>query len=334
MLPMTDEKLLTQTTATHTKTTVREEPKPSLLSSVLAIAGFIVLIIVVLWGLLNIATLSSPWLSSIFSKSAASIQVSAPANVTSGENFTVSWKYSTAEKGMYALLYQCRNNLRLETSGGNGTTNAVPCGAAFTVSPTGSAVVTPILSGIATTSLPISVIFIPNAITSTSSGQASSKQAQGNVTVVVHPGAAPVVVVPAPAQPTTPVAPAKPRATGPADLSVHIISVRVDPSGMGIAEFDIANDGASSSGMYYFEAYLPTQSGYPYSSPAQSSLAPGDHIVNTLRFSQATGGTVSITIDPSNSVHESNENNNYASQSLSMPYNAYPYQPAQYPYAY
>ena len=104
------------------------------------------------------------------------------------------------------------------------------------------------------------------------------------------------------------------------------------------ATFDIANVGGSSSGSYYFTAYLPTIQGYNYTSPRQASLAPGAHIVNTLRFTQANGGSFSVSVDPSNAVRESNERNNYASQPVggsaylpnygpqySQPYNTYQY---------
>ena len=80
------------------------------------------------------------------------------------------------------------------------------------------------------------------------------------------------------------------------------------------ATFDIANSGGTSSGRYYFTAQLPTVQGYTYNSPPQASLAPGAHIVSTLRFTQADSGYFSVSVDPSNMVRESNESNNYASQ--------------------
>ena len=308
---MTDEKLLTEKTVTHATHVVHEEPKPSLLSSVLAIVGFIILIAIVLWGLLHIATLASPWLSSLFAKTGPSIQVTAPKTATSSEAFSVSWKYSTSEKGRYAILYPCKDTLHVETARASGDTVAVACGAAFMLPSTQtSIVVTPKLSGTVATTLPISVLFIPSAT--------SSKQAQGSATVLVYPSTNTVPVA-------TPAQPVKPRATTPADLSVTILGASVDASGNAIVEFDIANRGGRSSGTYYFEAYLPTQSAYTYSSPAQSPLGPGDHIVNTLRFSQTVAGSVSIIVDPAHSVHESNEDNNYASQPLNAPYYPQPY---------
>ncbi len=139
----------------------------------------------------------------------------------------------------------------------------------------------------------------------------------------------PVLTQPStPAKPTNPVA--TPKATSPADLSVRILSINTDPYGNGVVEFDVANVGGSSSGVWYFEVNLPTEYGYVYFSPAQQSLAPGDHIVSMLQFTQLSqyGGIVSIQIDPSNLIQESAEGNNYASQQVGFTY------APQYPYPY
>lgn len=331
-----EEKLLTQETRTHsTQTTMREEPRPSVYSSVLAIVGFVILIVIVLWGLFHIISLASPFFTSLFnSRNSASIQVTAPASVTSGESFALRWKYSAAEKGTYAFLYQCNNAFYFGIPRAEGAQNFIPCGTAFTIPTTDNMItVTPILRGTASTSVPVSIIFMPHATT--------SKQAQGSATIVVLPPVAPIVERP---EPVTPIATVKPRIPAvqqprtltPADLSVRIMGVNVDSSGMAVVEFDIKNEGGAPSGTYYFQAFLPTQSVYTYNSPLQSSLGSGDHVVSTIRFTQAVAGTVSIVVDPSSMVRESNENNNYASQFVSAStYNyQYPQPSTYYPYAY
>src|SRR3989338_7009616 len=112
------------------------EPRTGLLSNVLAIVGFIILIVIILWGLFHIATLGGPWLNSLFNRSSSpSIQVEAPARATSGQAFNVSWKYSAADAGTYAFLYQCSGKAYFETQGAGTAMVTVPCGAAFTVLP-------------------------------------------------------------------------------------------------------------------------------------------------------------------------------------------------------
>lgn len=331
----------TRTTTVHT----HGEPRASLVSNALAIVGFLIVIVIVLWGLFNIGTLAAPWFSSLFSKGSDSIKVTAPVQVTSGTAFPISWKYSTSEKGTYAFLYQCKDVVRFQTVGAGGATSTVPCGAAFTVASTNNTLmVTPLLSGTASTSVPLSIVFIPSATT--------SPQVQGSATVIVNPWTAatttpPVVIQPStstpvtPVIPVTPTPPTTPAATGPTDLSVQIISVVPDGSGGAIATFDIGNVGLSSTGVYTFSAQLPTADGYLYNSPLQTALAPGDHIVNTLRFSQAVSGLFSVVVDSAGAGNEARTDNNYAASQVSMPYvpqqTYYPQQQyyyPQYPYVY
>jgi hypothetical protein len=275
-----------------------------LLYNVLATGGLIVVLIVVIWGLFHLATLLSPWLSSVFKSSPvpAALHVSAPASAVSGTPISVSWTYSTSAKGSYAFLYACNDSLRFDTAGAQGKTNTIPCGAAFTVTGT-SLTVTPSLSGTKALQEPLTVIFVPQ----------SGPQVQGSATITINPRAqqtpAPVVQ-----------SPAVVAHTGPADLSVQILSATVDPNGLATIVFDISNNGAGDSGGYTFQAYLPTRTTYTYYSPAQVSLSPGSHIVSTLRFTQAAPGAISIIVDPSNNVSDSNRTNNYAAQNLSMPY--------------
>lgn len=323
-----------------------DEPQAGLLSNILAIVGFIILIVVVIWGLVHLAGISRTWFSSLFGGT-SSIEVTAPESAVSGTPFTVSWSYDEPTEGTYALLYQCQGGLRLQTPGVvSGSMNGIPCGAAFTIANAEDELsITPLLNGSEALDVPVSIIFMPSA-TSTSSGEAT-EQAQGSATVRIEPveSATPTptptpvptpVPTPIPAPIPTPIPTPTPSQAPrtPADLSVRIISVTTDGYGNGVATFDIANVGGSSSGTYYFTANLPTQTGYTYVSPAQGPLAPGSHVVSTLNFTQAAVGAFSVSI----TTPDSYSGNNYASQSVSPTYYnqfnyQYPYQ-AQYGSAY
>src|SRR3990167_5079959 len=319
-----------QKTLTHSShTVIQEEPKASFFSNIIAIIGFIILVTIVIWGLVNLAGISREWFASLFgAKKAAAIEVSAPATTTSGTPFTVSWKYNEPAKGTYAFLYQCRVGLQFKTSDEAGFSNDIPCGAAFTVAGTDKKFsVTPLLMGDSAVAVPLSIIFMPSST--------STPQAQGSATTTVIPADIPVAPTPTPEpapQPTPapePVpAPTPQPVSTPADLSVRITSVSTDAAGPPAVSFDIANVGGTSSGTYSFTANLPTQSGYTYASPTQASLAPSAHILNTLRFTQAQSGVVSISLNAS----DANKSNNYASQSVSAPYqyNNYNYQNTYY----
>jgi len=336
-----------------------EDPKTSFLSNILAIAGFIIIIVVVIWGLVHLANLSRSWFSSFFGTPGASIEMTAPKTAVSGKAFTVTWEYEPSIPGTYAFLYQCASGLQFRTSDASGALTEIPCGAAYTVAASDNMLsLTPFNPATSTVSLPLSLIFLPSG---------EGEQAQGSATVAVTPvsGATPIAAPRiTPTSPSTPptvpqqasprqTVPAPPRPITPADISVRIVSVYTDASGVSTATFEIANIGGSVTGSYYFTAQLPTTSaysgnyyggtmqGYTYTSPVQKSLGAGDRIVNTLRFTQIRleGGTFSVHVDPYGSVRESNKTNNFASQFVSAPYyyqygnqyNVYPYN-QQYPY--
>ena len=321
--------------------TLHEEPRASLFSNILAIAGFIILIVIVVWGLVHLASISRDWFSSLFGTSSTStIEVTTPATATSATPFTVSWKYSPPVKGTYAFLYSCKSGFQFQTPGPSGTANGIPCGAAFTVLGTDNKLsVTPLLNATSSQAVSLSIIFMPSA---------SGTQAQGNSTVTVNPLASAVPqATPAPTPTPTPVPISNPAPTPApqplpapsprphkqitsADLSVRIISAYTDPSGTASVTFDIANVGGSPSGTYSFTAQLPTTQPYTYASPIQPPLIPGSHVVNTLRFTQAQSGVVSISINAS----DANKSNNYSSQVVTAPYTSYDYNNTFYPDQY
>jgi len=115
------------------------------------------------------------------------------------------------------------------------------------------------------------------------------------------------------------------------DLSVRILRVGAidaygnfqsrspfSPNEISAVVFDIGNQGGAPSGMWHFNAIVPTSNTQQYTSPAQVSLAPGSHIENTLRFSGGIPGTFLVSVDTNNQVKESSESNNTASQYLPM----------------
>lgn len=286
-------------------------------SDYLAFAGLVILGIIVIWGLLHAAGLLAPWLTSIFSRPGTRITVTVPAEVPAGEPFTVSWKYAPKEKGMYIFLYQCREAISLVTKGAGGGIIEIPCGAAFTVAGINSITLTPHLIGEKEQKVPLTIAYIPSL-----SNTAARVEGSAVVTVVPAtpakgpaPSAKPPSAMPKSPTPSTPRAP-----SAPPDLVVSITSVTVDPATrVGIITFDIKNIGGSATGPWYFMASLPTYGGYLYTSPSQTSLSPGDHVVNILRFDQPEPGAATVRVDPAGLIRESNESNNVASGMLGSP---------------
>lgn len=96
------------------------------------------------------------------------------------------------------------------------------------------------------------------------------------------------------------------------------------PAGTRFAvKFTVTNQGTNTTGNWDFSAQLPTNQSYTFHSPTQQALNPGDRIDFMLHLDagQARTGTnqvVTITLDPNKNVSESNENNNFASASVSI----------------
>jgi len=305
------------------------------ISNALAIVGFIILFVIIVWGLFHIVNLSGTSITSLFS-SKPKVTVTAPKSAISGEPITVAWQYSGKDAGTFSFLYKCDQNFYF----GAGSSRAlarIPCGSAINVGSSTSAMVIPVLSERASLDVPVTIIFSPN----------TGERVQGEATIAIAaatstPPSTPVVE-PKPVKPTTPYTPKTyPRkplnlvahaGSGPADLRVAMILVGViDPSSGALlpraprstseivgVEFDIANIGGSSTGNWYFTANLPTGGAQPYifTSPTQRSLAPGEHIVNVLRFApNMRPSTISVIADPANRVYEANEYNNIVSQTI------------------
>lgn len=289
------------------------EKRSTMFANIIAIIGFVLLTIIVVWGLFNLASFISPWFSSLFGGDEKAIQVTAPASATSGDPVAIRWQYDTDTAGVYAFLYQCVDGISFAVPMPDESFSPIPCGNAFaTGSATTSFTILPLSAATSSMNVSVSVLFIPSAPGTT------EPEATGSASIRIEPSTTGPQETGEPSEPdpSTPKPVTPPRPVGPSDLSVTILSVMPEPGGVVAVSFDIANVGTGPSGAYYFNAQLPTTQPYTYVSPAQSSLAPGDHVVNTLRFTQPTPGTFTVTVDPANLVQESNEANNSASRAI------------------
>ncbi len=284
-----------------------------LVSNILALAGFAILIIIVIWGLFHLATLSTGWFSGFFNSanSKDTIQVTAPESAISNRAAKISWQHQGGD-GRYAFLYECTEGLQfgiplLKEGETTPTLARVPCGTAFTLgNATSSLLVVPVLEGSSPIAANINIVFVPAA---------AGAQASGSARMTVVASGAPTQ--PEPEHVGTTETPVTPRPTaGPADLIVTVTGASTDAGGFSVVTFDIANTGTSASGGYTFNANLPTSQPYTFYSDPQASLAPGEHIVNTLRFTQTVRGVFTVVVDPQDTVKESSETNNVTSYEI------------------
>lgn len=315
------------------------DARTKLVANMLTIVGLVILIVIVVWGLLHLARLSSSWFSGWFSSSESGVVVTAPAEAPAGTPFPISWSYDATEPGAFALIYKCEDGLQLSAPTASGVFQSVPCGASYTLGTSTKTVVLPTTAGTEPIEAAISILYIPVQ-------SAGGAPAQGSARVRITAAARTQ-------EPETPASSpsSKPQQeNGVADLSVRVLAVGViDASGafvarqpmnqyeMAAVQFDIANYGSGTSGSYTFTAQLPTSQPYTYASPMQEPLSAGSHVVNTLRFTQAVSGTFMVTVNGGDASY----GNNSASQFISVPYQiqnptaAYPYiSPTYTPYYY
>lgn len=306
-----------------------QSQNPGILANILAVAGFIILIIVIVWGAYHLLRLTGSGVTSLFSRFGGSdaITITVPRETESGTAFPISWNHDADEAGSYVFLYQCKSGFRFDVTT-RGRANPVQCGTAFNVGTSTSLSLTPMLTGTTTADVPVSIVFAPTA-TSTD----ARPQGTATVRVLAQSGTTGTTVTPVAPSTNTPATTPAPISTGKPDLSVRILAVGtinsvtgafenrypVGPNDIAAVQFDIANNGGSASGNYYFTVNLPMQGGYLYTSPIQSSLTPGSHVVSTLRFKpvQSGGGTVTVNVDTTYAVGETNEGNNSAAMYIS-----------------
>ncbi|MDB5187662.1 MAG: hypothetical protein JWO50_182 [Candidatus Kaiserbacteria bacterium] len=312
----------------HDEVHVKKEP--TLLSNVLAIIGFLIILFIIVWGLLHIIALirgtADPISFGNWNPTTSSgLQIQAPTDATAGAVITIAWTYKPTVSGTYTFTYACADGAGFQAVIPQQSNVALPCATGIIASTTSNSVaVMPTLTGSNITSVPITISFTP-----VGGGAAVT----GTATIAIHPGntVTPVATSTPSENPTqtpaTTTQPTQPRS--PADISVTIVGVGIIDPGTGAfipvtpgslddtvaVKFDIKNIGGTPTGAYTFEADLPTINGYHYVSPIQKSLGAGDHVLNTLRFTQVAsgGGTFTVVADPNQTVNEATFSNNTAS---------------------
>lgn len=258
------------------------------------------------------------------------ITISAPqVTVNEGTPFIISWNHEgKTTEGVYTVRYDCVDDIAFTSPTRSRSEVEVSCNTPFNVGSTNSTSFTPTSDqGEGETEVRFYVEYTPNnetvstvaddetvtiaRVDTTPSGDAGGTTG-GGTTI------------------TTPITGPVSDPNGFVDLSVSLVAVGVVntstnqfftvavPSRSAInqriaVQFEVKNLGTKTSPTWRFTANLPTGQSYVYNSPTQSALQPGQSIIYTLAFDNfinTTSGTVTVNVDPSNIVAESNENNN------------------------
>lgn len=106
-----------------------------------------------------------------------------------------------------------------------------------------------------------------------------------------------------------------------ADTASFVPSPTVPSTYRPAIRFVVQNIGTNVSGTWDFSATLPTSPAFTYNSAQQISFMPGDRIDYVLSFDRplpGTGNKITITLDPSNLVSESNKSNNTSTMTIDI----------------
>lgn len=325
---------------------------------VLAIVGFIALIIGGLWGSVAVAravpgafsALASAIVSvtSVFVPADETITLSLPSStVQSGQSFVLSWNHvRKSTEGVYTLSAQCANGVSFTTPTNAGVMTDVPCETSFAfLNANDSVVLTAYSTDNRFADVVITIEFTPDgASTPTVSGSTTltveNPAATGTTTGTTSTG----TTVRTPGTETTSVdvfgvtGPTASDPNGYIDLSVRLIEIGVVDKATGeftasstpsrsmigvrvAARFAVENVGTRTSDQWTFNAVLPTFPSHIYSSPTQQALGPGDRIEFTLgfdSFEEDNEGTLVINVDPTQRINERNKDNNILRQIITV----------------
>ncbi len=315
-----------------------EHQQESLLGTILAVIGFLIIAFIAVWGLAHMLVLAKNTVSPWFSRNSQAIVISAPSVATSTIPFALSWKHTPTAAGSYTFLYSCVSGVRFEAQHSDGSTTKIPCGAGFTASSSPLTLVPHLTVG-SRISTPVSILFKPSTASQTLGSLASNATAEGSASITVVRGTSETTKTPVAtpkvtatksvSKSTKQTVPATSQPAAPADLSVTILAIGVidaytgqfverapySPNEIAAVRFSVKNVGGRTSGTYRFSAELPTDTAYVYESSLQSALAPQSYIVNTLRFDRVSaGGIVRIVVTPNG--NDSRTSNNVISRSL------------------
>ena len=331
----------------ETNTFGGEPTKRSVPVKLLAILGFIVTVVIIVW-LIIMGIKQAPALFSSLAGMARGIQNYHPVTeitlelekevVNSGESFQISWT-DVKQAGEYQFSYSCTDGISLEVRSGDGTLVPVRCTEVLTLPGDVHGLFLSVTSdAMRFTDVPLGVTFKNNENDAEIKGE--SKVTVVNATiptteqpVVVKPEPVKPVVVSTP-KPTTPVYVA-PKPQAPIITYVYpesdpkgYIDLKVTTLGSGILygntftsisdfdedlrnaiKFDIKNIGTKTSGSWTFKTILPN--GQTYTSKSQTALKPNEHVEFTMGFDldDDTSNKVKITttVDTKNDTNSKND---------------------------
>jgi len=254
--------------------------------------------------------------------------------INSGDDFVVSWDHKNKSEnstGIYSITHNCVNDISFEIMGSQDSRTLI-CNTPFSIGPDPVSVrLKPILSKENTLrDVEIMVNYVENNTTvpkADGDKLVTVRNIDGNDTLAgsktdyqdINGGDGGTVVIT-----TTDFQDEYTNSLGsnpnnstitnpnpsPADLQISNIS-----ENNGILIFTVSNAGGRNSGIWSFTYTLPTNPISVLSGGSQISLRPGERLQYTINLNSVNtnGGLVTVSINPSRSISESNYSNNVSS---------------------
>ena len=309
---------------------------------ILFVLGIIIILVVLAIGIVRIvpkvfnslATVGGG-LSGLTNKEQLIISTSTD-ELNSGDDFFVSWEHknkSEGSVGIYSITHNCVNDVSLEIIGSTDSKTLI-CNAPFSIGPDPASVkLRPTLSKDNTLrDVDIIVKYVErNTTVPKASGEkiVTIRNTDGAGTLAgsrtdyqdLNNGDGTVEITttdfndentnPINPNPTTPSI-SNPAPT-PADLQISNIS-----SNNNVLIFTVSNIGGRPSGVWSFTYTIPTNGVEVLNGGSQISLRPGERLQYTINLNNinTNGGVVTININPTRSISESNYSNNIASANI------------------
>lgn len=293
--------------------------KKELITKILFIIGIIVLIFIFAFALIKFVpkvfsgfASVGQFIASPFSSNTIKIS-SNNTNLTSGNKFILSWKYSPKKDGDYNFSYDCQEDLTIQIISDKGPKNLL-CNTPYNLRGAKSAELVASLKKQNTfIDLPVKIQYIDSDNKSViASGEIklslkNETENASNTVIVAEPVIDNTATDTSTDSNSTKTTATKTTSTyyGVADLAITNAYAIDDNT----VTFTISNIGGTASGIWYFD-YINTN-GRTETSPMQISLSRGQGIRYTLNLdNNYSNDNVKIIVDPNNSIYESNESNN------------------------
>ena len=312
----------------------------------LAAIGFVAVLLLGLWGTVQVVKLTpavfsslaavTTTLTSVFVPQDEEITINTPDSlVLTNSVFELTWSHrGKPANARYTFSYACEERFSLEVSNEGGIYEMLSCDTPFSFTSEANALrLIPLLSEKRLVEVLVTVSSVDEENDTTAShtlpltvanqfdSEESMQTAEGTQDSVLVPGEQTNEIFPVTDSRTT----SDPN--GEPDLTVRILGIGIINSesvfvptqsvrigDRGAIRFEISNIGTKKSDNWMFNAVLPTFPMHIFHSTSQQALAPGERIEFTLGFDQLnknlSEGVVTINADPAYSIKELNEENN------------------------